>query len=291
MAGPAGGAGEDRRAPPPRRAPTARAGRQGRGCPARPRSAPPSPSPSSSGIRQSRPITSPPAARHRRRAASTCRCRSGSSARRPRRGSAPTTARRTPRSRRARARRPTSRTAAPRRRRRAPAPRRTSAKQSRRASSSSACQTSGSRVHQRLDRRELARRLAFDEVAGDRERPAAEADDGLLGRELGAHDANRLEQRRERLVGLGHAQPLDVGQRADRLGDHRADALDELDVEPHAEHRGHDVREHHGRVDAVAAHGLQRHLGAELGRVRDLPERVLLADRAVLGQRPARPGA
>ena len=103
-----------------------------------------------------------------------------------------------------------------------------------------------------------------------------------------AHDPDRLEQRRERLVRLGHPQPLDVGERPHRLRDHRADALDELDVEAHAEHRRHDVGEHHGRVDAVAAHRLQRHLGAELGRVRDLPEGVPLANRAVLGQRAAR---
>ena len=56
--------------------------------------------------------------RHRARAASPSRCRSGSSARRPRRGSAPSTARRTPRSRPARARRPTSRRAGSRPRRR-----------------------------------------------------------------------------------------------------------------------------------------------------------------------------
>ena len=88
--------------------------------------------------------------------------------------------------------------------------------------------------------------------------------------------------------GSGHPEPLDVGERAHRLGDDRPDSFDELDVEPHPEHGRHDVREHHGGVDAVAPHGLQRHLGAQLGCVRDLPERVLLANRAVLGQRAAR---
>ena len=66
----------------------------------------------------------------------------------------------------------------------------------------------------------------------------------------------------------------------------RADALDELDLDAHAEHRGHDVREHHSGVDVVAAYGLECHLGAELGRMCDFEERVPLADRAVLGQRP-----
>ena len=74
-------------------------------------------------------------------------------------------------------------------------------------------------VHQRLRHRELARRLALDEVARDGERPAEEADDRLLGRELAAHDADRLEDRRERLLRVGHAQLLDRGERAHRLGD------------------------------------------------------------------------
>ena len=93
-------------------------------------------------------------------------------------------------------------------------------------------------VHQRLRHGELARRLALDEVAGDGERPAEEADDRLLGRELAAHDADRLEDRRERLLRVGHAQPLDRGERAHRLGDDRADALDQLDVEAHRERPG-----------------------------------------------------
>ena len=90
---------------------------------------------------------------------------------------------------------------------------------------------------------------------------------------------------RERLVGIGDAQPLDVRERPDRPLDHRADALDELDVDAHAEHGGHDVREQHGRVDVVTPDRLQRHLGAELGCPRELEERVPLPQRAILGQR------
>ncbi len=146
----------------------------------------------------------------------------------------------------------------------------------------------GLAVHERLHGRELARRLTLDEVAGDGEGAAAEADHRLLGLELAAHDADRLEHRRERLLRIGDLQALDVGERAYRLADHRADAFDEIDVDAHAEHRRHDVREHDGRVDAVPAHRLQRHLGTQLRRVRDVPEGVLLAHRAVLGQRAAR---
>ena len=143
-------------------------------------------------------------------------------------------------------------------------------------------------VHHPLHVQELAARLALDQVAGDGERAAAEADHRLVGAQLAAHDRDRLEDERHRLLRLGDGQPLDVGARADRLLDHRADVLDQLDVDAHPEQRQHDVGEHHGRVDVVAAHRLQRHLGAELGLVADLEERVRLADLAVLRQRAAR---
>ena len=63
-------------------------------------------------------------------------------------------------------------------------------------------------VHQRLRAREVARRLALDEIPRDRERRAAEADERLLGVELAAHDANRLENR---TVGLARVQPCNIG--------------------------------------------------------------------------------
>ena len=119
--------------------------------------------------------------------------------------------------------------------------------------------------HQRLRPRQLAARPALDEVPGDRERPAAEADHRALRVELGAHEPHGLEDRAERLLRVGHAEPRDVGGAPDRPLDDGADALDELDVHPHADDGGHDVREEHRRIDAVASHGLQRHLGAELG--------------------------
>ncbi len=113
------------------------------------------------------------------------------------------------------------------------------------------------RVHQRLRAHEVAARAALDEVARDGERPAAEADDGALGLELGADDPHRLEDRRRPLLRVGHAHPLDVGRRFDPPLDHRSDAFDELDRDAHAEDRRHDVREHHRRVDAVPAHRLR----------------------------------
>ena len=121
--------------------------------------------------------------------------------------------------------------------------------------------------------------------------PPQKPDDGLLGVELAPHHPHGLEHGRERLLGIRHAQPGDIGRGSDGLLDHRPDSLDEVDLDTHAEHRGHDVREHHRGVHAVATDGLEGDLRAELRRVRDLEERVPLADRAVLRAVSVRPGA
>src|SRR5581483_824155 len=143
-------------------------------------------------------------------------------------------------------------------------------------------------VHERLRDREVARRPPLDEVAGDGERPAAEADDRLVGAELAADGGDRVEHRRDRAGELERPEPVDRRAGADRLRHDRADALDELDLDAEREHRGHDVGEDHGGVDAVAAHRLQRDLGGQLRRAVDLEEPVALPQRAVLRKRPAR---
>ena len=107
----------------------------------------------------------------------------------------------------------------------------------------------------------------------------------LSERQLGADEAHGLEHGAESLIGIRHPQPLDVGERPDRALHHRAHALDQLDVDAHAQHRSHDVREQHGSVDVVAPDRLQRHLGAELRSPRELEERVTLSQRAILGKR------
>ena len=123
--------------------------------------------------------------------------------------------------------------------------------------------------HQRLRARKVAARLALDEIAGDRERTAAKADECLPGVELASHQPHRLE---DLLVGLGDPQPVDVRARGDRRLHDRADPLDELDPDPHGENGRHDVRKEDGGIDAVASHRLQRHLGAQLRRSGDLEE-------------------
>ena len=100
-----------------------------------------------------------------------------------------------------------------------------------------------------------------------------------------------LEDRRARSSGSVTRSRSTSAARRDGMLDHRPHSFDELEGDAHAEDGRHDVGEHDGRVDAVTAHGLQRHLGAELRRAGDVEEPVPLADRAVLGQRAARPGA
>ena len=146
----------------------------------------------------------------------------------------------------------------------------------------------GRAVHAALRLHEVAGRLALDEVAGDGERSSAEADERLLRLELRTNEPHGLEDERHRLLRVGHAQRLDVRGAPHRPVDHRADVLDELDVDAHAEDRQHDVREHDRGIDAVHADGLERDLGAELGLAADLEQVVALADLAVAGQRAPR---
>ena len=146
----------------------------------------------------------------------------------------------------------------------------------------------GRAVHAALGLHEVAGRLPLDEIAGDGERPSAEADERLLRLELRTNEPHGLEDERHRLLRVGHAQRLDVGGAPNGLVDHGADVLDELDVDAHAEDRQHDVREHDRGIDAVHADGLERDLGAELGLTADLEQAVALADLTVAGQRAPR---
>ena len=53
------------------------------------------------------------------------------------------------------------------------------------------------------------------------------------GRSSRAHERDRVEDGRQRLVRVGHAQALDRRGAPDRIGDDGADALDELDLDAH----------------------------------------------------------
>ena len=140
--------------------------------------------------------------------------------------------------------------------------------------------------HERLDLVECARGTALDQVAGQREWRAGEADDGN-GR-LGDHLANRGDDLRRSLLPIRHSQPVDVARAVDWMCNHRTHVLDELEVDAHAVQRQHDVGEHHRRIDSEPAHRLQSHLGAELRLGHDFGQRPALAHLAVLGQRTTR---
>ena len=104
--------------------------------------------------------------------------------------------------------------------------------------------------------------------------------------ELGGEQPHRLGDVRD-VVGREVAQLGEVGARADRPGDDRADAGDDVEVDADRRERHHDVGEEDRGVDAVPAHRLQGDLGDEVGAAARLEHPDALADRAVLRQRPA----
>ena len=224
-------------------------------------------------------------ARGARAAARRRRCRNGSSARRPRRGSAPSTARRTPRSRQARAT-PTQESnswidvGAGARLRRDVARELLGEALHQRVPHGRLA------IHERLRAGEVAARLALDEIAGDGERAAAEADHGTVGVELA-----RARCARPR----GSPRPTPPARR-------RAAARRRPGTRSGARRRGRRLRRARRSTpmpstgDMMSANitaastpcrrtGCKRHLRAELRRPGDLEEAVALADRAVLRQR------
>ena len=104
--------------------------------------------------------------------------------------------------------------------------------------------------------------------------------------ELGGEQPHRLGDVGD-VVGGQVAQLGEVGPGADRAGDDRADPGDDVEVDTDRRQRHHDVGEEDRGVDAVAAHRLQGDLGDQVGPAARLEHADALADRAVLGQRPA----
>ena len=150
----------------------------------------------------------------------------------------------------------------------------------------SACHSGGVAVHQRLGAGVGARRPALDEVAGDGERRAGEPDERHV--ELVHQDADRLEHVR-RVDARARAGGCGRGRRSTRNGllDDRTDARGDVDAEADGGDRHHDVAVEDGGVDAVAAHRLQRDLGGQVGLGDGVEDGALAPERPVLGQRPA----
>src|SRR5439155_2962496 len=130
-------------------------------------------------------------------------------------------------------------------------------------------------IHESLGRGEVPRWTAFDEIAGEGEWRAREADDSRASAELTLHLADRL-QREGHLGRVERPQRGDVGGRADRPVDDRPD----LGLDPHADtHRlegQHDVGEEDGRVDAQFADRYQRDLGAKVWVLCEFEDPVVL---------------
>ena len=121
-------------------------------------------------------------------------------------------------------------------------------------------------------RRLVGRAAPGDHVGRHRPGRAGEADQRHLRRQRRAHGAHRLVDRRQRLVHrLGGPQPREIRGRRHRR-EPRALALDEDELRAQRVRHQQDVGEEDGRVEAVAADRLQRHLGGELRRVAEVEE-------------------
>ena len=258
---------EDPAAPARRRRRTGRGGATGRGCPGRRGPADAARQPSASAIRQSRPMTSPPASAMQLAAARRCRCRSGSPGRRGRR--ARSNSRRMCGCdrplvvERAEARRPTSRRAG-----RPAAPAATWARRYATVISTSAAMSACQRRRvarsmSALVAGDVARRPALDEVARERERRAGEADERRPASSR-RDEPDRLEQRTDgrprARTGAARRRPRPFGSARSMTGP-TPSTISKAD--PDARERRHDVGEQDGRVDAEPADRLEGDLGAQ----------------------------
>ena len=244
--------------------PLAQADRRDRGCPAtsrhrrrgaRPRRAAPA------SRRRARRLRPPPSARAARR----CRRRSGCGGRPGRRSPSKTlrlAGSTSARSRGRAARRPSCRTPA----RLEPPPHLRAERRDREVGQAVEQLVPQRRVavHQRLRALVGPRRPSLDEVAGDRERRAGEADQ--RARRARATRGLMVSitygcRPRVRAAGGGRGRP----SRPERLLDHRARARRDVDAEADRRDRHDDVAVEDRGVDAVAPHGLQRDLGRQLG--------------------------
>ncbi len=120
-------------------------------------------------------------------------------------------------------------------------------------------------VHHAAGAQVLLRRAALDEVGRQGEGRTGEADDGHVA-ELARDDADRLGDGAgcgDDLGGVDRRDAVDVGGRADGVGEDGAAAGLDLDVDAGQQQRHDDVAEEHRGIHPVPAHRLQRDLGGE----------------------------
>ena len=116
--------------------------------------------------------------------------------------------------------------------------------------------------HQRLGRRVVAAWSALDQIAGQGERSAREADQRNLRRAAAiSPTASVTYQRSAGSIGCNCSRSA---ARPDRTSDHRAAAGDDVEVDACRLERQHDVGVENGGIDTVTTYRLQGDLGDQL---------------------------
>ena len=143
-------------------------------------------------------------------------------------------------------------------------------------------------VHQRLGVQVIAAGTAFDHVAGQRERRAGKADQRKMGRQVAARLPDRFHDEIQRVDAFQLQHAVHVRRFADRVVDHRAFALGELQVHAHRLQDRQQVGEDDRGVHAQARHGGTHHLAAQRRVLAQFQEGGLGPHLAVLRHVPAR---
>ncbi len=138
------------------------------------------------------------------------------------------------------------------------------------------------RIHERLRRRVVRRRPAFDRIGGQRERRAAEADERNPAGERRPEQPDGRQHVRQAVTRLDDADAIDVGRVPNRRRDGRPFPLDEIEGEPHRREGQQEVGKQDRRVDVDRLDGLQRDGHGELRLAADLEQGIAFAQRAVL---------
>ena len=144
----------------------------------------------------------------------------------------------------------------------------------------------------------VLRRTALDEVGGEGERRAGEADErdrlaalcGLLREHRGraSHGVGDLAASLLDECRIDAHEFGDLRGRAHGLREHRPAAGRDLDVEADELQRHHDVAEEHRGIHSVSPHRLQRDLACERRIEARVEHRSPAAQRPILGQRAPR---
>jgi hypothetical protein len=143
-------------------------------------------------------------------------------------------------------------------------------------------------VHERLGARVVACAAALDQVRGERERSAAEADQRHASAQSLAGAAHGVVDEGQRLVGVVRGEAGNVVRRLHGPSHHRSVAAAELDAGAERLEHQQDIGEDDRRVDPQPLDGGDGHLGRGLRVVAELEEAEALAYGAVLGHVTAR---